>query len=198
MAAFIGRLKVRTRWVGWSWTPVRWRLTTDGAPLVKFSTTLPAPAARAVTGVGADEAVGRGGDAGLAVGADGRGVAGEAGGGAGRRRGEGDPAARDRLAEGAGDGDDQGRGEGGAEPSGLVVAAHDGEGEAARLEGADVGGGSLGPGDAPLVGGHAGDGDAGVDGRAAGEQGLGEGGPAVVGQRAEQRVGVDAGRWDRG
>ena len=67
----------------------------------------------------------------------------------------------------------------------------DGEGEAAGLEGADVGGGALGPGDAALVGGHARHGDAGVDGRAAGEQGHGLGRPAVVGQRAEQGVGVD-------
>ena len=79
-----------------------------------------------------------------------------------------------------------------AEPaeSPLVVAPDDGEGEATGLEGADVGGAALGPGDAALVGRDASDGSSGVDGRAAGEQGLGEGGSAVVGQRAEERVGV--------
>src|SRR5262249_27373311 len=78
----------------------------------------------------------------------------------------------------------------------LGDVAHGGRLVRVGLEGADVRGEGGGGGDAGVVGRkgvavcvHGGGVVAGVDGRAAGQQGVGGGRPAVVGQRAQKRVG---------
>ncbi len=83
----------------------------------------------------------------------------------------------------------QGQGERGGGRSGLAVATGDADSEAAGLEGADVGGGTLGPADAALIGCGGPGGAAGVDRRTAGQQCDRLGRSAVVSQRGQARVG---------